>query len=475
MTSTNVLGSINSQAVNLLNLTQPTSKPSGPDFKDFMNQTGSGDSKTEVKITSNEKNLKNLRKDSKPAENEPTEAKEVTKSDGKETIVSTVKEERPVTEEEVDTVKEAVASVFEALKEEFEVTDEEILQALENLGLTPVAVLDVTRLPEIVAEVTGSEDKLSIMTDENLFKNLMTVEDKVDITVKELVTDEKMDEAEFTKALEEIGLKEMPADRPIVKEKPVVETKDANEEEPETLPLEDKISIRIDRNVSKTTVKREVTTTLNETATEETEFKPITSDLRRSDFFDRSKEQGPKDNPTNFAQSLLTKAVEAMNEASETVSYTTFDVRNVLNQITEAIKVDVSAETSEINLRLHPESLGTVSVKVSANNEGVLTARFTAQNESVKAIIESQAIVLKETLESKGVTIEAVEVAVQSHEFERNLSDQSKGGNNASEGQKKKGIRRIDLTEEVSETETPEDTLVREMMAQNGNTIDYTA
>ena len=164
-----------------------------------------------------------------------------------------------------------------------------------------------------------------------------------------------------------------------------------------------------------------------------------------------------------------------MNEVSETVSYTTFDARNVLDQITEAIKVDVSAETSEINLRLHPESLGTVSVKVSANHEGVLTARFTAQNEGVKAIIESQAIVLKETLEAKGVTVEAVEVMVQSHEFERNLSDQSKGSNNPSEGQKKKGIRRIDLTEEVTDTETPEDTLVREMMAQNGNTIDYTA
>lgn len=469
MTSTSVLGSLNSQTVNLMNLTQPTSKNMGADFKDIMNQTGSKGPKLEVKSPSDAKNLKNLKNDSKPADEKPVVAKEVTESDGTETKVSPVKDEREVTEAEVDTVKEALSSAMESLKEELDVADEEILQALENLGLTPLALLDVTKLPEIVAEITGSEDKLSLMTDENLFKNLMTVEDKVARAVDNLLNEDEILPKEFAEAIELLGRKEQPADKPVMPQNPAVETEDADK----PVTLEDKISIRIDRNVTKA-VNTE-TTGLNQTA-EETEFKPITADLRRSGFFDRSKEQGPKDGPMNFVQNLLNKAVEAMNEASETVSYSSFDVRNVLDQITEAIKVDVSPETSEINLRLHPESLGTVSVKVSANNEGVLTAKFTAQNESVKAIIESQAIVLKETLEAKGVTVEAVEVMVQSHEFERNLSDQSKGGENTSDDRKKsRGIRRIDLTEDVAETETPEDTLVREMMAQNGNTIDYTA
>lgn len=469
MTSTSVLGSLNSQTVNLMNLTQPTSKNMGADFKDIMNQTGSKGPKLEVKSPSDAKDLKNLKNDSKPADEKPVVAKEVTESDGTETKVSPVKDERKVTEAEVDTVKEALSSVMESLKEELDVADEEILKALENLGLTQLALLDVTKLPEIVAEITGSEDKLSLMTDENLFKNLMTVEDRVARTVEHLLSEDKIAPKEFAEAIELIGRKEIPAEKPVMPQNPAVETEDADK----PVTLEDKISIRIDRNVTKA-VNTE-TTGLNQTA-EETEFKPITADLRRSGFFDRSKEQGPKDGPMNFVQNLLNKAVEAMNEASETVSYSSFDVRNVLDQITEAIKVDVSPETSEINLRLHPESLGTVSVKVSANNEGVLTAKFTAQNESVKAIIESQAIVLKETLEAKGVTVEAVEVMVQSHEFERNLSDQSKGGENTSDDRKKsRGIRRIDLTEDVAETETPEDTLVREMMAQNGNTIDYTA
>ncbi|MBR6307631.1 MAG: flagellar hook-length control protein FliK [Lachnospiraceae bacterium] len=465
MTSTSVLGSINSQAVNLLNLTQPTSKASGPDFKDFLNQTGSDNLKSDVKAPQDFKKQKLVNNDSKPIENKTAEVKEVIKSEGTGKDVSIVKDERPVTDAEVDTVKEAVSSVFEALKEEFEVTDEEILQALENLGLTPIAVLDVQLLPEITAELEGAEDILSIMTDEPLYESLMTVEDKAAAAVETLLNDAEIDPEAFKEAIKDIERKPE-AEKPVMPIKADAESS----KEAQTVALEDKISIKIDRALTRTEVKKNSEVNLNNNVTEETEFKPITSDFKRSDFFDRSKDQGPKDNPMNFVNNLLNKAVEAMNEASETVSYTTFDARNILNQITDAIKVDISPETSEINLRLHPESLGTVSVKVSANHEGVLTARFTAQNESVKAIIESQAIVLKETLEAKGVTVEAVEVTVQSHEFERNLSDSQsrRGNNNSSEGSKKKSIGGIELDEDVT-TDTPEEKLARAMMAAGGN------
>ena len=92
MTSTSVLGSLNSQAVNLMNLTQPTSKNMGADFKDIMNQTGSKGPKLEVKSPSDTKSLKNLKNDSKPADEKPVVSKEVTKSDGTETKVSPSKD-----------------------------------------------------------------------------------------------------------------------------------------------------------------------------------------------------------------------------------------------------------------------------------------------------------------------------------------------------------------------------------------------
>lgn len=66
----------------------------------------------------------------------------------------------------------------------------------------------------------------------------------------------------------------------------------------------------------------------------------------------------------------------------------------------------------------------------------------------------------------------AVEVMVGTHEFERNLSDNERHSEQG--GEKKQKVRRIDLSAMEDEPEDEEMNLQREMMIQNGNTIDYT-
>ena len=88
-------------------------------------------------------------------------------------------------------------------------------------------------------------------------------------------------------------------------------------------------------------------------------------------------------------------------------------------------------------------------------------------------------ITLKQSFEEQGIKVEAVEVTVASHAFERNLSGEGNGnaGDEAAP-EKKKGARKItlsDLTDSVDEEElSDEDRIVAEMMKQNGNTVDYT-
>ena len=116
-----------------------------------------------------------------------------------------------------------------------------------------------------------------------------------------------------------------------------------------------------------------------------------------------------------------------------------------------------------------------MSVRISANHEGAMTAQFIAQNESVKAVIESQAIVLRESLEAKGVTVEAVEVMVGTHEFERNLSDSERRNEEQNERRTNR-VRRINLdADEEIELEDEGDILRQDIMRQNGNTVDYMA
>ena len=85
-----------------------------------------------------------------------------------------------------------------------------------------------------------------------------------------------------------------------------------------------------------------------------------------------------------------------------------------------------------------------------------------------------RSVQLKESFEEQGVKIEAIEVTVQTHEFERNL-EQGRG-RNQQEPERRGRARRINLGDPLSmETMAEEDELTAEMMAMEGSTVDYMA
>ena len=176
-----------------------------------------------------------------------------------------------------------------------------------------------------------------------------------------------------------------------------------------------------------------------------------------------------------FAQNVAERIEQTVAKMDATYTQTTTE--SIMNQMEEVIKVIQKENLTEMELQLHPASLGNVRVALAAR-EGVITATFTAENEAVKAALESQIVTLKQSFEAQGIKVEAVEVTVASHAFERNLSGENNGntGDEASSG-KKKGNRRISLTDlmdGVEEDLSDEDRIVAEMMKQNGNTVDYT-
>lgn len=459
MTSAPVMSSVEGLMANTLNTTTSTGKTTQADFKNFLSN-----SEGQASDTSFDNQQKLAVKSEVKTENQEA-VEEEPKVEPRENVTSKtdVKEiEKEATDEDTDVLKNAVDEAVKAISEELDVSLEDIENALENLGFTMMALLDTTKLPEIVAVLTDSEDVLSLTTDENLYESLTRITKEVESLVKEVETELNLEVSDFSEVIKEFSLEENIKDKEPVKAfENETFTQAAKTEQEET------VAVSFDKKITVTkTESTENKPSIEENLIEKVEsqdskelFEKNDSDFRNSTF--------------SFAENLVQKTLEALNEAAEVETFTTVDVENVLNQLTEGININLTPETSEINLRLHPESLGTVSVKVTSNNEGVLTAQFTAQNESVKAIIESQALVLKETLESKGVTIEAVEVMVESHEFERNLSDQNKGNQNSNEP-KKRGIRRIDLSNSLEE-EAEEDSLVKEIMAMNGNSVDYIA
>ena len=178
-------------------------------------------------------------------------------------------------------------------------------------------------------------------------------------------------------------------------------------------------------------------------------------------------------------------ADEMMKNVKDTTFASAFqaqDTESIMRQMTDFIKLNVNPNVTEMELQLQPANLGTINLQVALKN-GAITAQFTAQNESVKEALETQIVQLKENLEERGIKVDAVEVAVSSHEFERNLEqgEQEARDSERTEEIKRTTRRRIVLGENGTDAEAEmediedADRIQVEMMQQKGNTVSFTA
>lgn len=149
------------------------------------------------------------------------------------------------------------------------------------------------------------------------------------------------------------------------------------------------------------------------------------------------------------------------------------DSQQVMNQILDYMKVSMKPEDTVLNMQLHPENLGTLHIQITAR-EGIMTAHFTASSEAVKAVLENQMIVLKENFEQQDIKVDAIEVTVQTHQFESNLEQGRQRGEE--ESGRKPRRRRLDVNSlESGEELTEPDQILTEMMAASGSSVDYLA
>ncbi|MBR1629975.1 MAG: flagellar hook-length control protein FliK [Lachnospiraceae bacterium] len=177
----------------------------------------------------------------------------------------------------------------------------------------------------------------------------------------------------------------------------------------------------------------------------------------------------------NFAESL--------QEASEAVArFTSQQTADIMDQIVTRASVTINETVSRMEMELNPQNLGRMIMQVQ-EHEGVITARLIAQNEHVRAALESHLATLQENLESKGIKVNAVEISAGTHEFERNLEEGQ--SNNAFAGQEEqseresgqsrlRNLNRSDLEDADIEL-TEEEALVAQIMRDNGGTVDYSA
>lgn len=390
-----------------------------------------------------------------------------------------------------DTKDAFETGVKEILKDELGVSDEQVEDAMSILGLQWMDLLNPASLSQLVTQLTGTEDACSLLMSEE-FTNIMQNTDALVQSLSETLGISKDEWVALQNQLAELtadfnetvdmadgGVQEMApqTDATITSQDTTVmaatvqmthTTEEAQNVQPEEEAEDAAPVIQVNASEDAQTennVSEDASGEMGEPAaqSQKTKESSVNEHAQNMEFQVRAEQQ--------------TVAPEEVNKVA---SRTTIDVQDIMNQITEFAKVNLSPENSSIEMQLNPENLGKVYLHIAATKEGNITAELAVSSETVKTALEAQIADLRTSLNQQGIKVDAVEVTIASHEFERNLEQNASGeeqqGSHREESGRTAGRRlfRGEL-DELSGLMNEEEALAAQIMKDHGNTMDVTA
>lgn len=405
-------------------------------------------------VSSNETAVNNSQTD-KSATEQSTDtvasekASKLTEPETADKILDEVSEELGIGKDELlEQMEELMSSIAALLMEKFNVTEDELYQVLDMLGLSLTDMFNQSDLMNVAVELTGAQDIAAVLTDEKLY---------VQIQEAFAELEQMKDDVSLVQAIdtEQLQLLETHIET-------VVKADNAELEEPA---VHEKIAFE--------TELEEPVTTKQEPVME------VISEKQKEGNLAQHQEQTMTGNEAfqQFTGRLAQYTEQVMDVRGNEFAQQA-DMEEIIRQVTDYVKVQVDAETTSLEMQLHPESYGKLNLQVSVR-EGVVTAKLAVENEMVRQALETQIVQLREDMNERGLKVDAVEVAIASHEFESNLEEGQENSKESSENEAS-GKRQINLREEaMSLAELAEmseaEALTRKIMLENGNSIDFSA
>ena len=400
-------------------------------------------------------------------------------------------------QEEEDIVN-ALELILQQIRQVLGVEDVQIQESMQNLEMTSIDLINPEKIAQLVADLSGEESTIGFIADENMYNSLQELTSSVETILDELVSKTGLEKESILEGLDvpiELFDKAVTQDSQIEQ---VVETEDTdiidmavenkveNDFEVvsevkafETKESEDinSKSLNIEKNSTEGITQNDTTVEISKTDDSEADS-------------DKSTESG-NDNLSGNGQAQGFNSdlenIEALTTDNDAVLDKKAGTEAIIRQLADFVKINSGKEITEMELQLHPASLGTVNVQL-ATKGGNITAQFTTENETVRAAIEAQATQLQLDLEEQGIKIDAIEVTVASHQMEKNLEEGNKDNNqdrqddrnNKVNGIRRKSInlRAFETDSEIAEEMQNVDDATRvamEMMRMHGNSISLLA
>ncbi|MEE0038012.1 MAG: hypothetical protein BHW44_02350 [Roseburia sp. 40_7] len=399
-------------------------------------------------------------------------------------------------------VEEFAKEVQQEVKELLGVDDAQLEAAMKELGLTYQDLMDPVNLANLVMNLTGEEDQLGLLMNAD-FQELMQ---NVEVLSKNLLQELGMTPQEAAEVFAQL---EQNAAQ-ITEEVPQ-QMQEVTDTQADVLKVQQTDDVQITEQKSQVTGLTET----NAAATESVESdgnvqnveEPVSQEVRVENDQTASQQEGQQEEaPENsmtteddasllqqndtteksiFTEHTFQQTVQTIRTDNITAAPTTavphnvvFNTLDVIRQVSEFTRVMYQGDTTSMEMQLNPENLGKIYVQVTAK-EGVVTAHLAVQNEIVKEALENQTIQLRENMNQQGIKVEAVEVTIASHEFERNLEQNQQGSaQDEQREQASKSPRRnisMNQLDELSGLMSEEEMLVAKIMRDNGNSVDFTA
>ena len=431
--------------------------------------------------------------------NQPDTKNEYDKFNYKDNSIQKEKTKTP--EEKLGEFKDDIIDVqnkiVEIISEEFDISEDEIINTLENLGLSLIQLLDPQNLASAVIDIKNADSSAELLVDSG-FQNLIN---NINLLSNELF--ESMGSGNQPEALEQLvsmmNMTEEPIEFDAIEninnlneviddnsEKILVKTNDISADNVET-----SNAVNENQMIDKTIVKSDAGDNLlnsnnqdlsqNDKNTYQNEMDSEIKTDEQSVFTRKNLTSDEADSFQEIRFNNKTNTIQFVSEnnpANQTQSYVSIDTKEIIAQIANNVRINQSIDTANIQMQLNPENLGRIYLNISSK-EGAVSATITATNEAVKEALEAQIINLKENLSQNGIKVDAVEVTVASHEFERNLEqNSSKDEQNAmyheNNNKRRKNID-ISSLDDLSGIMSEEENLLAQIMKENGNSVDYMA
>ena len=400
-----------------------------------------------------------------------------------------------------DTLDQFQSDVVRTVAEQLGVSEDSVKDMMESLGLTAFDLLNPENLAQLAMQLTGETSPMDLLMNDQ-FQGLMQQIDQLGgqlanelelqpaqmdeliaqmdiLQTPETLTDEEMqilnDAAGQQTTADTVSTDIMPELAQTDEVQPMDKQADVFQEEPKS------DEVRTQQPQAQDTKQ----TTEQQTDTGDADADAQTGDQMKSAqpekmTADRSSSDVAKTQTVVQMQDTAgVPTADTVADITPETSYVSIDTMDLLEQVAEQIRVNVSEGTSSMEMQLNPENLGKVYVNISSK-EGMIHAQLAASNEAVRAALETQVADLRQNLNQAGVKVDAIEVTVASHEFEKNLEQNQENEKQQGERQQEQsGGRRRNLNlsslDGLSGLMTEEETLAAQMMRENGNSMDVTA